>query len=120
MGRPIKTRARNYNKAKHVPVREQGVTARVLETALDYVSNDRGRSHGDAKANFHHIASLWSAYVGVPISSLDVCQMMTLLKISRSKIGSSTHMDHYVDQCGYSALAAEIASGDVVPDNQGE
>jgi hypothetical protein len=46
--------------------------------------------------------------------------MMTLLKISRSKIGSSTHMDHYVDQCGYSALAAEIASGDDIPDNQGE
>lgn len=112
MGRPVKTRARNTNKTQHDIVRKQGVTSSVLETALDYVSNDRGKSHGDAKDNFRHIASLWSAYLNMPVSSLDVCQMMTLLKISRSKIGSPLHMDHYVDQCGYSALAAEIAMGE--------
>jgi hypothetical protein len=56
-----------------------------------------------------HTAALWSAYLGVDISDMDVAQMMVLLKASRIKCGDGTVLDHYVDQCGYSAIGGEIA-----------
>lgn len=85
------------------------IKAQVLATATEAVTKDRTATHGSAEDNFRHTALMWSAYLGVNISAHDVCQMMVLSKISRAKIGKKDYADHYVDQCGYSALAAEIA-----------
>lgn len=85
------------------------IKAQVLATATEAVTKDRTETHGNAMDNFRHTANLWSAYLGVNISAYDVCQMMVIAKISRSKMGKQDYADHYVDQCGYSALAAEMA-----------
>jgi hypothetical protein len=53
---------------------------------------------------------MWSAYLGVDVTEVDVAAMMVLLKVSRSR--SSDHSDNWVDVCGYAAIAGELeASG---------
>ncbi|RPJ29590.1 MAG: hypothetical protein EHM33_00550 [Chloroflexi bacterium] len=80
----------------------------ILNLAIKALGN-RGIQHGEAHRNMHHTAALWSAYLGVEISNIDVAQMMVLLKASRIKCGDNTVLDHYADQCGYSAIGGEIA-----------
>jgi hypothetical protein len=81
---------------------------KVLATAMSMVTKNRSKTHGTPEDNFNHTAALWSAYLGSPVTAHDVCQMMVLAKISRSKVGKSDYADHYVDQCGYSSLAARM------------
>jgi len=80
----------------------------ILRDAID-ATTERANTHGTAEDNFHHTAAMWSAYLGIEISAVDVCQMQVMAKMSRAKMGNPYHPDHYVDQCGYSALAGRIA-----------
>jgi hypothetical protein len=80
----------------------------ILRDAID-ATTERSNTHGTAEDNFHHTAMMWSAYLGVEISAVDVCQMQVMAKMSRAKKGNPYHPDHYIDQCGYSALAGRIA-----------
>jgi hypothetical protein len=83
----------------------------ILDTAREYVTQDRAATHGDAERNFNLIADYWTAYLDLnrQISASDVAVMMTLLKIAR--IGSSPHnLDNWVDACGYMACGGEIAA----------
>lgn len=79
----------------------------ILQAAIRATA-ERGSTHGSAEVNFTHTAQLWSAYMGFTVSAFDVAQMMVLSKISRAKTGNAGHPDHYVDQCGYSALAGRM------------
>ena len=79
-----------------------------IEGALDCISNTRDTSYGDASDNLTKIASLWSAYLTIDLNPIEVAQMMVLLKVARS-IPGPKHIDNYVDQAGYSALACEMA-----------
>src|SRR5262245_15825046 len=85
------------------------VRTSILNETIKALGN-RSIDHGAVVKNMEHIAALWSSYLGVKITSLDVPQMFVLAKISRAKHGNSQHMDHYIDQCGYAAISAEIAS----------
>jgi hypothetical protein len=84
------------------------VRTQILNTAIKALGN-RGIEHGEAHRNMKHTAALWSAYLGVEISDIDVPQMLILLKASRIRCGNAAQIDHYVDQCGYSAIGGEIA-----------
>ena len=75
--------------------------------AADLVAGDRARQHGDAGETHGHIARLWAAYLGAPITNHDVALMMVLLKVARTQNGSS-NPDDYLDICGYAAIAGEI------------
>lgn len=83
------------------------VRSDILAEAERLVSGDRHKAYGDAKASFERIAALWSAYLGVPLSAVDVGALMILLKVSRSKTNPDKR-DNWVDICGYGALAGEI------------
>ena len=82
--------------------------AHILNEAIR-ITADRNSTHGSAEEQFSHCANLWSSYLDFSISPTDVCQMMALLKMSRSKIGNPSVLDHYVDQCGYASLAGRMA-----------
>jgi len=82
----------------------------VLQEAANLIAGDRQEDYGDAMSSFVSIAEAWSWYLGYHITPVDVGQMMTLLKISRSKTGEDFKADSYIDACGYQALAAEIHS----------
>ena len=81
----------------------------ILKEAMKVINNDRNADYGDARENFENTAKLWSAYTGYEIGHIDVAVMMVLLKISRIRV-SPDKADHWVDICGYSALAGEIGS----------
>lgn len=79
----------------------------ILNTAMSLISGDRHEDYGDAKDSFESIARLWTAYLSVAVSPMDVANMMMLLKMSRS-LTSPDKADTWVDICGYAALAGEM------------
>lgn len=102
---------------------DQHIPAAILMDAVQAVSADRPNTHGDAHGNFAAIAILWNAYLDamssvkpVPrIEPVDVAQMMVLFKVARTISGDPTVPDHYVDQAGYSSMAARLAGADPAP-----
>ena len=91
------------------PISIDRIAKRFCDSANELITGDRSISHGDAGVNFQTIAELWSAYLNVSISASQVPLMMVLLKLARIKNGKFNE-DDYVDMCGYSALAGEIAT----------
>jgi hypothetical protein len=85
--------------------------AKVLDTAKGYVTKDRAADHGDMEDNFQRIALYWNAHLGLVdfIKTEDVAAMMALLKIARIH-SNPTHMDNWVDACGYLACGGEVVS----------
>ena len=84
----------------------------ILDTAKEYVTRDRAATHGDAEDNFTQIAFVWtwwlSERLSAPVTAYDVAQMMSLFKKARAK-ANKAHLDNFVDDAAYSALAGEIA-----------
>jgi hypothetical protein len=108
-----KKRGPRNGSGQHTVQAEKGkemttTNAHILNEAIR-VTAERNSTHGSAEEQFSHCANLWSSYLGINISPTDVCQLMALLKMSRSKIGNPNVTDHYVDQCGYAALAGRMA-----------
>lgn len=89
------------------------ISADILTEAATIVAGPRNDTHGDKERSFVAIAAMWTAYIAArrdpsgPIRPADVAQMMVLLKQQRAEWGTPT-MDHYVDSCGYSAIAGEL------------
>ena len=84
--------------------------ADILDTAREYVTQDRAADHGDMEDNFAAIAAFWSAYLGTPVNAHDVAAMMALLKIARIR-QNPAHADNWVDMAGYAACGGEIMTG---------
>lgn len=82
----------------------------ILDTAKQMVCGHREQDYGSPENNFARIANLWTAYLDVPITPVDVAMMMALLKIARIKSGTGT-ADSFVDLAGYAACGGEIATG---------
>jgi len=75
--------------------------------AFNLVECGRSKDYDrDGATSLEVAADLWSAYLGIPVSVSDVCQMMMLIKIARSK--NNYKRDNYIDAIGY-ALLAEAA-----------
>ena len=87
----------------------------VLDKAKNLLSEAREKTHGDKVLNHENIARLWSSYfqnkykIAILVLPEDVANLMTLLKIARTQAGKF-NLDDYVDACGYSAIAGEIAN----------
>lgn len=79
-----------------------------LQEAERIVCSDREGQYGKPENNFGIIADLWSAYLEMEISPIDVACMMTLLKIARIKTGRHFKSDSWVDAIGYLACGGEI------------
>lgn len=86
----------------HVTKREE-----VLNEALRLTTGDRNTTHGEPVPQFGQTAGLWSAYLGVPITSGQVVVCNLLQKISRSCHGIQ-NPDDITDAVGYAALWAEV------------
>lgn len=79
-----------------------------LNKALQCVTSDRQNTYGTPEENFSKIAMLWSVYLGVHISPVDVCNLMILLKMART-LSSPEHSDNWIDIAGYAACGEELA-----------
>lgn len=80
---------------------------RVLKEAERCACGKREQDYGWPEDNFGRIANLWSAYMGVEFTPVDVSMMMVMLKAARIKSGGGT-MDSFVDGCGYFSCGGEI------------
>ncbi|MFN9975071.1 MAG: DUF6378 domain-containing protein [Phycisphaerae bacterium] len=97
------------------------IPSKILAAADAAVSTERPNTHGDAVVNHGAIAIMWNAYITAKtyaaggnidtmklLGAADAAQMMVLFKMARTISGNPQHADHYVDQAGYSALAARM------------
>lgn len=81
----------------------------ILDEARSIVTGARRQTHGEAERSFEKIARGWSEILGIEVAPFKVALCMDWLKTVRAVDGDSTQRDHFVDKCGYSALAAELA-----------
>ena len=82
----------------------------ILEQASEIITKDRAQTHGeDAENSFGKIADMWSAYLGHPVSREDTCAMLVLVKVCRIS-NNPTHIDSWIDVCGYAAIGGEIST----------
>lgn len=98
--------------------------ALVLSTASKIVMTERGNQHGGAEDSFTMIAQLWNIWltntnkmrhnnpVHLVIEASDVAQMMSLLKKARHVHGDPSNDDNFIDDTGYTALAAMLVGQD--------
>jgi len=87
----------------------------ILSTASSLITGDRAKQYGNPNTMFSKIGSLWSAYLEVEITAVDVAHMMALFKIAREQCGKHSD-DNAIDACGYLALGAEMSEQDDLPD----
>lgn len=81
----------------------------ILDAAKHCVCGDREQDYGTPENSFSNIAALWGAYLGTPITPVDVAAMMIMLKVGRIA-GGSLSQDNWVDIAGYAACGGEIAT----------
>jgi hypothetical protein len=81
----------------------------VLEDALAAVNGERNQSYSEPEDNFGRTAQLWSAYLTVDITAVDVAVLMVLLKVARL-MHTPGHVDSWVDIAGYAACGADVAA----------
>ena len=80
--------------------------------ARDYLNEaratiqDRGLDYGHPSDNMQRTASLWSAYLEMPITDYQVAMCMALVKVARSM--ESAKPDNYIDGCAYFAIAGQL------------
>ena len=105
------SRISSENWREEVPLKQVWDRAKVLDTAKGYVTKDRAADHGDMEDNFQRIALYWNAHLGLIdfIKTEDVAAMMALLKIALIH-SNPTHIEIWVDACGYLACGGEGGS----------
>ena len=80
--------------------------------ARDYLNEaratiqDRGLDYGHPSDNMQRTASLWSAYLEMPVTDYQVAMCMALVKIARSM--ESAKSDTYIDLVSYCAIAGQL------------
>lgn len=77
--------------------------------AHDIIYGDREQTYGAPDKNIQCIADFWTAYIkGKEVLTVDdVCNMMNLLKVARSK-SNPEHRDNDLDSIGYILLKERI------------
>ncbi|AVO22369.1 hypothetical protein PBI_SMEAGOL_55 [Mycobacterium phage Smeagol] len=96
---------------------ERAVTESILEEAQRLIHGPRNKNYGHPRENFADISALFSAYLGRPITDLDVANLMILVKVARVK-GTGYHRDSYTDIAGYAGCAERIYEEPVEEDGQ--
>lgn len=87
----------------------------ILQEADAIINGVRESTHGQKERSFNLIAEFWNVYLdgrknpSAPISAVDVCLMMDLMKLSRFLQGTPAR-DHFVDKAGYTAIAYELSA----------
>ena len=76
----------------------------LLDEAAQIVK-DRGQFYGPPGENHERTAAMWSAYLDVPISAVDVCALNILQKMSRE--ANCHKRDNFLDVAGFAANADE-------------
>ena len=69
---------------------------------------ERAQTHGDYRDTFQMTADIWSAYLGTPITPVQVCVLNALQKLARDQNSEDCNPDNLDDGTGYLAIGAAI------------
>ena len=69
---------------------------------------DRGMDYGHPTDNMSRTASLWSAYLEMPVTDYQVAMCLALVKVARSM--ESSKVDNYIDGSAYFAISGQLRS----------
>lgn len=75
-------------------------------TEAKAIIQDRGMEYGHPSDNMQRTASLWSAYLEMPVTDYQVAMCLALVKIARSMETPKT--DTYIDLAAYTAIAGQL------------
>lgn len=95
----------------------------VAYKAGDLVGGDRATQHGTKEECFGRMAAALNFYCGIrreplaPFTAVDTAHIMALWKLVRTQTGSY-NTDDWIDLCGYSACASELASSALEADKK--
>ena len=67
---------------------------------------DRGMDYGHPTDNMSRTASLWSAYLEMPVTDYQVAMCLALVKIARSM--ETSKVDNYIDGSAYFAISGQL------------
>ena len=67
---------------------------------------DRGLDYGHPTDNMSRTASLWSAYLEMPVTDYQVAMCLALVKVARSM--ESSKVDNYIDGSAYFAISGQL------------
>lgn len=109
---------RHHGHFSYLAHREPGEAMKagdIARKAAELVGGDRQDAYGHVSENFARIATLWNAWLEIrrdpvaPLTAEDVGQMLSMMKKARTQSGPYS-ADSHVDDCGYAALAGEVAA----------
>ena len=94
----------------------------ILDTAKQFVAEDRNTEYGEPEDSFAFIGELWSTYLKrrrtpsprTDTDAYDVALMMGLMKVARAAMRPK-NADSLVDLAGYAACAGETLDKTRVP-----
>ena len=69
---------------------------------------DRGMDYGHPTDNMSRTASLWSAYLEMPVTDYQVAMCLALVKVARSM--ETSKVDNYIDGAAYFAISGQLRS----------
>ena len=75
-------------------------------TEAKAIIQDRGIDYGHPTDNMSRTASLWSAYLEMPITDYQVAMCLALVKVARSM--ESSKVDNYIDGSAYFAISGQL------------
>ena len=67
---------------------------------------DRGMDYGHPTDNMSRTASLWSAYLEMPVTDYQVAMCLALVKVARSM--ETSKVDNYIDGAAYFAISGQL------------
>jgi hypothetical protein len=70
------------------------------------IIQDRGLDYGHPTDNMSRTASLWSAYLEVPLRPDQVAICLALVKVARSM--ETGKVDNYIDGAAYFAISGQL------------
>jgi hypothetical protein len=75
-------------------------------TEAKAIIQDRGLDYGSPTDNMSRTASLWSAYLEVPLEPYQVAMCMALVKVARSM--ETGKVDNFIDGAAYFAISGQL------------
>jgi len=70
------------------------------------IIQDRGLDYGHPSDNMSRTASLWAAYLEMPVEPHQVAMCLALVKVARSM--ETGKVDNYIDGAAYMAISGQL------------
>jgi hypothetical protein len=75
-------------------------------TEAKAIIQERGMDYGHPTDNMSRTASLWSAYLEMPVTDYQVAMCLALVKVARSM--ESGKVDNYIDGAAYFGISGQL------------